>query len=1009
MRGDVHAHQFLFFLELRQFVFLARHRRHFRPHGLHFLHLPEEGRSGIDGIVVVAIGIIDQLVDEGDVVLARQEELGAAGAERIERSRVDQRFEGFPIHARDAFRKIEDVCKRTVGLAFGDDGIHHIGAESFHAAQAETDVSVLVHGKAGFRFVHVGAQHLDAALLAVVHDFLQLRHVGQLVAQVGRLEFGRIMRFQPAGLVGYPGIAGGVRFVEGVRGELPPVGPDLVQHLLGMAVFYAALDKIGIQALQHVDFFLSHGLAELVGLAFGEARHLLGNPHHLLLVHGYAVGFLQEFAHDRQVEGDLFLAPFAGDEGGDVIHRPRTVEGVHSDEVLEALRVQALQPLLHAGRFKLEDAFGIAPRIEVVCGGIVNGNCLNINVYPVPFLDLRQALHDDGQGPQAQEVHLQHAHFFDVGTFVLRYPHLLPGGLVGAGGDGDVVGQVAAADDHRTGVDACLADAALQFHGIFQHFVDERVVAFVFGLQFRDVFDAILQVRLHFLFFAVHLDGERAVRNELGEPVGIVQRQPANPRDILDGELGRHGAEGNDVRDVVHPVLFLHVLDHAVAAFIVKIHVDIRHRDAFGVQETLEQEVVPDGVQVGDAQAVRDGAAGRAATSRAHGNAVVFRPVDEILDNQEVIRETHAGDGLQLKVDALFLDVVQFLTVPHVRSLVAEFAQVGYGVAEVVSAVGAALFGAVFVVHHLVPALVDDRLVQAGPVVDVFEEVGRQFETGQYVSAVDVVVFHLLQHFQRVGDGFRVIREEGEHLFFALEILLLGIVQAVRLVQELAGIQADKPVVGGTVFLIDKVDVVGGNHLHAVLFGQLEQGGHVGALALVNVQGQARHLGFVVHYLQVIVLSEEFLVPFDGLVRPGDIARQDAARNFARHAGRTADEVFVVFLYNLVAHPRLVVVFSFDVAGGDNLHQVLVAVVVLGQQDQVIVFAVLGVFDAVVVALRHINLTADDGFDGGMFFGKFKKLLHPVHVAVVGDGEAGHAHLLGAVEQMLDGTLPIED
>ena len=182
MRGDVHAHQFLFFLELRQFVLLARHRRHFRPHGLHFLHLPEEGRSGIDGIVVVAIGIIDQLVDEGDVVLARQEELGAAGAERIERSRVDQRFEGFPVHARDAFRKIEDVRKRTVGFAFGNDGIYHIGAESFHAAQTETDITVLVHGKTGLRFVHVGAQHLDAALLAVVHDLLHFRHVGQLVA-----------------------------------------------------------------------------------------------------------------------------------------------------------------------------------------------------------------------------------------------------------------------------------------------------------------------------------------------------------------------------------------------------------------------------------------------------------------------------------------------------------------------------------------------------------------------------------------------------------------------------------------------------------------------------------------------------------------------------------------------------------------------------------------------------------------------------------------------------------
>ena len=74
-----------------------------------------------------------------------------------------------------------------------------------------------------------------------------------------------------------------------------------------------------------------------------------------------------------------------------------------------------------------------------------------------------------------------------------------------------------------------------------------------------------------------------------------------------------------------------------------------------------------------------------------------------------------------------------------------------------------------------------------------------------------------------------------------------------------------------------------------------------------------------------------------------------------------------------------------------------------------IVFAVLGVFDAVVVPLGHINLTADNGFYAGMFFGIFEELLHPVHIAVVGDGQAGHAHLLGAVEEMLDGTLPIEN
>ena len=38
----------------------------------------------------------------------------------------------------------------------------------------------------------------------------------------------------------------------------------------------------------------------------------------------------------------------------------------------------------------------------------------------------------------------------------------------------------------------------------------------------------------------------------------------------------------------------LHVLDNAVAAFIVKVYVDIRHGYTLRVEESLEQEVVPD-------------------------------------------------------------------------------------------------------------------------------------------------------------------------------------------------------------------------------------------------------------------------------------------------------------------------------------------------------------------------------------------------------------------------------
>jgi hypothetical protein len=51
-------------------------------------------------------------------------------------------------------------------------------------------------------------------------------------------------------------------------------------------------------------------------------------------------------------------------------------------------------------------------------------------------------------------------------------------------------------------------------------------------------------------------------------------------------------SEGHDLADRILPVQLRDVIDYLTAAADAEINVDVRHRDAFGVKETLEEEVV---------------------------------------------------------------------------------------------------------------------------------------------------------------------------------------------------------------------------------------------------------------------------------------------------------------------------------------------------------------------------------------------------------------------------------
>ena len=293
--------------------------------------------------------------------------------------------------------------------------------------------------------------------------------------------------------------------------------------------------------------------------------------------------------------------------------------------------------------------------------------------------------------------------------------------------------------------------------------------------------------------------------------------------------------------------------------------------------------------------------------------------------------------------------------------------------------------------------------------VDLRQEGRVDFVFGQDVVVVDRIVRALVRHLQGVGQHFRMVREECCHLLFALEKLLLGVAEALRVVDIRIGGQADQAVVGRAVFAADEVYVVGSHHLHAHLFRKLEDTRIDLGLRLIDVGRNAGHFRFVEHHLQVVVLPEEVLVPADGFARGVQVARHDILGNLAGQAGGAADQVVVILLDHLVRDAGAIVE-SFNMTCGTDLHQVPVTVIIFGQQNQVVIFVVRAVFQMMIVMTGHIDLAADDGFDDqvavsvfvGFVVRPFEKLLHAVHVAVVRDGERRHLQLPCPGEKFLN-------
>ena len=137
--------------------------------------------------------------------------------------------------------------------------------------------------------------------------------------------------------------------VECVGSEFLPVSPYLLKGLGVMAVRLPAIDEFGLQLIKLVLQLLTHRLTQRVALTTREVREQARQEHHLLLIDRDAVGVLQVFLHDWNIVGYRLPSHFPVDEVGDIVHRSRTVESVHGNEILKHMGLELTEIFLHAG------------------------------------------------------------------------------------------------------------------------------------------------------------------------------------------------------------------------------------------------------------------------------------------------------------------------------------------------------------------------------------------------------------------------------------------------------------------------------------------------------------------------------------------------------------------------------------------------------------------------------------------------------------------------------------
>ena len=741
---------------------------------------------------------------------------------------------------------------------------------------------------------------------------------------------------------------------EGVVSELDDDVEEFLAEFVAISRLDATLFELVALLFHDLANLLSAGLAQVVGLGERIPRELLRHAHHALLVDHESEGVAEDVCRVLVEIRDLLALVLVV---GEVVvhvgtHRTRAIQRENRRQIFESARDERAQQRTHRRGLELEDPDGVALRQEFIRGLVVDRNRIDVEVRVPALANHRLGIGDHVKVAQAEDVHLQQTELLHPVHFVLGDHRCLCGvlPLLGLALDRQIFRQWFLGDHHRSSVNA---NRTLQSLETTRH-VDDALHVGVRVVQRAKILCGLIPgLMLGILLEAVldrcvttHDDGRHRLGDLVAERVRIAEHSCRVTHRIAC--LDR--AEGDDLGDAIATVLLRRITNHLVAVSRVEVHVDVGHADSARVQEALEQQVVLDRIEVRDSEAVRDRTTRSRSTTRADPNVVFLGIANEVPHDQEVRRESHVADHLQL-----------------IRQPVGDFLG-----------------------QFRSPTRLGPFECEVCEIVAIGGETLRQREIRQDVLAeLDLHVCTLCDP-QGVVACFGHLAEQVPHLVGGLQVVLVALeLESIGVRDRAPGLDAQQGVVTLVIFAVRVVGVVGRQQRSVDRLGQLDQQWIRAHLICETV---------VLQFDEEVVATEDLLQSARTVVCTLHVAAHQSLQHVTAEAAARCDETRAVLLEKFPVDARLVVVALQECATGE-VDQVLVPDVVLCEQREVVVdlAATLGLAARVVdastsrrtlaaVLVGHVGLGADDRLDA--LLGAFLvEVDDPVHVAVVGDAE----------------------
>ena len=624
----------------------------------------------------------------------------------------------------------------------------------------------------------------------------------------------------------------------------------------------------------------------------------------------------------------------------DKIHRTRTIQGNTSHHIFQILGAQFLHEALHPGTFQLEHTFRSTGADGSQYFRIVIVNGIHIYVSAGGILNKFYRIMDHSQCTQPQEIHFQQSQFFQC-----RHGKLGDDGTVGASGQRHEFIRRLLTDDHARRMHGGMSGQSFQ---TLTH-IDQMMHLLILLIKLSEF-------RVHFQRFTqgdVQFIGHH-LGNGIHERIGQIH----NTSHITDDTLGCQGTERNDLHHLVVAVFSAHIIDDFLSPFEAEVHINIGHGHTFRIQETFKQQIIMNGINVGDLQTICHDTSRSGTSSRSHRNPVLFRIVDEIPYDQEIVHISHSADDTQL--------VIQ--TFPQGLS---------------------GLPGRLVTVTVTLCQSVITKLVQIAPGIITFRHiVFRQLRHAKLYLHITTVCNPL-----GILHGLPCIGEQSLHFLFALDVILTALITHAILVRQLfAGLQTQQNIVGNRILSIGVMHIVGGYQRNVQFSAHLEQ---------FHVHCPLFRDSMILQFQKIIALAEAGLVFASRFSRFVLHSLQNKPGHFTCKAGRQCDNSLVELLQHFHVHTGFIII-SFRKATADDFHQIRITGIILCQQHQMMI-AILsaGQFFVKTGIRRHIHLAAQDWLDAGFPCGTVK-IDYTVHDTMVGNCRTVHSQLFDSGHILFD-------